>query len=92
MLGQFEIGAASTRESASEEIMIRRRDVPLAAAAHGLAIWSGSAFAQTKGPDEEGSRDCPDTGRRRTSESTSILAPVRDEHHFPGLIGAIVEG
>ena len=39
-------------ESAGEEIMIRRRDVPFAAAGRGLAIWSGFALAQTNGTDQ----------------------------------------
>jgi CubicO group peptidase (beta-lactamase class C family) len=71
--------------------MIRRRDVPLVAAAHGLAIWSGSAFAQTKGRDkkETATAAAPVHADARVSR---ILAPVRDEHHLPGLIGAILKG
>ena len=71
--------------------MIRRRDVPLAAAAQGLAIWSGSAFAQTKGRDkkETATAAAPVHADARVSR---ILAPVRDEHHLPGLIGAILKG
>ena len=72
--------------------MIRRRDVPLAAAAQGLAIWSGSAFAQTKRPEKKEAATAPAAGPWRTSGSASILAPVRDEHHLPGLIGAILKG
>jgi CubicO group peptidase (beta-lactamase class C family) len=90
-LGWFETGAASTRESASDEIMMRRRDVPLAAAAQGLAIWSGSAFAQSKGHDKKESAfaAAPVQPDERVKK---ILAPIRDEHHLPGLVGAVLTG
>ena len=71
--------------------MIRRRDVPLAAAAHGLAIWSGSAIAQTKGPDKKKTATAAPPVHTDARVSR-ILAPVRDEHHLPGLIGAILKG
>ena len=83
--------AASTRETASEEIMIRRRDVPLAVAAQGLAIWSGSAFGQTKGLERKEARTAPPPVRA-DERVNQVLAPVRDEHHLPGLIGAILTG
>jgi CubicO group peptidase (beta-lactamase class C family) len=71
--------------------MIRCRDVPLVAAAHGLALWSGPAFAQTKGTDatEKATAPMPVTADERVNQ---ILAPVRSAHHLPGLIGAIVQG
>src|SRR5260370_2195789 len=71
--------------------MIRRRDVPLAAAAQGLAIWSGSAFAQTKRADKKETATAP-APVHADERVSRILAPIRDEHHFPGLIGAVLKG
>src|SRR5580693_5976841 len=71
--------------------MIRRRDVPLAVASHGLAIWSGSAFAQTKPPPKKASAPAPEAVKADERVSR-VLAPVRDKHRVPGLIGAIVNG
>ena len=34
-------------------MMIKRRDVLLAAASHGLAFWSVAAFGQTKGKEQK---------------------------------------
>jgi CubicO group peptidase (beta-lactamase class C family) len=71
--------------------MIRRRDVPLALAAQGLAIWSGSAFGQKKAPDrkEAAPSPLPVEADKRVNQ---VLAPIRDEHHLPGLLGAILIG
>ena len=57
----------------------------------GLAIWSGSAIAQTKGPEkkEAATGPAPVQADERVNQ---VLAPVRDEHHLPGLIGAILKG
>ena len=63
--------------------MITRRDVPLAAAAQGLAIWSGSAFAQTKRPDKKEAATAAGRPVRADERVNQILAPVRDEHHLP---------
>ena len=71
--------------------MIRRRDVPLAVASHGLAIWSGSAFAQTKPPPKKASAPAPEAVKADERVSR-VLAPVRDKNRVPGLIGAIVNG
>jgi CubicO group peptidase (beta-lactamase class C family) len=71
--------------------MIRRRDVPLAAAAQGLAIWSGSAFAQTKRADKKETATAP-APVHADERVSRILAPIRDEHHLPGLIGAVLKG
>jgi CubicO group peptidase (beta-lactamase class C family) len=62
-------------------------------AAEGLALWSARAFGQDEPPatDEE---DKPG-GRpaiRADERVNQVLAPVRDEHHLPGLIGAILTG
>ena len=87
--------AASTRKSTSEDTVIRRRDVPLVAAAQGLAIWSGSAIGQTKGTEkgtdakQKGTAATPVVADERVNQ---ILGPVRSAHHLPGLIGAIVHG
>jgi CubicO group peptidase (beta-lactamase class C family) len=82
----------------SEKIMIRRRDVPLALASHGLAIWSSSAFAQTKAPQKKASvpqkkTSAPAADAVKADERVGqVLAPVREKHRVPGLIGAIVKG
>jgi CubicO group peptidase (beta-lactamase class C family) len=69
--------------------MIRRRDIPLALTAQGLAIWSGSAFAQTKGPEKKAG--APHAALVQADETVNqLLTPIRDEHHVPGLICAIV--
>jgi CubicO group peptidase (beta-lactamase class C family) len=69
--------------------MIRRRDVPLVAVSQGLAIWCGSAFGQTKAIEKKEAAPAPIRADERINE---ILAPVRDLHHLPGLIGAILTG
>jgi CubicO group peptidase (beta-lactamase class C family) len=71
--------------------MISRRDVPLALAAHGLTIWSGSAFGQTKGTERKKATPAP-SPIKADERVNQTLAPIRDEHHIPGLIGAIVTG
>ena len=71
--------------------MITRREVPLAAVAQGLAIWSSSVLAQTKRPDKKETATAPAVVHADERVSR-ILAPVRDEHHLPGLIGAILKG
>jgi len=73
--------------------MINRRDVLRAVAAEGLALWSGPAFGQSQSPgtDEDDTAD----GRppiQADERVNQVLAPVRDEHHLPGLIGAILTG
>jgi CubicO group peptidase (beta-lactamase class C family) len=71
--------------------MIRRRDLPLAAVAHGLAICSGAAYAQKKGSAKNKKRvDATSPPIRADERVNQVLAPIRDEHHLPGLIGAIV--
>ncbi len=75
----------------SEVTMIGRRDFLRAAAVGQMAAFSGSTFGQSRG-----------TSKRRTSAERStiqadervnrVLAPVRDAHHLPGLIGAILSG
>lgn len=68
--------------------MIRRRDIPLAAAAHGLAIWSGSAIARAKGQEKK-KKPATTTPIRADDRVNKILDPIRDEHRLPGLIGAV---
>jgi CubicO group peptidase (beta-lactamase class C family) len=70
-------------------MMIRRRDVLHAAVSHGLAFWSIAAFGQTKGKEQKKAAPSPVQADDRVNK---ILAPVRDEHHLPGLIGAIITG
>jgi CubicO group peptidase (beta-lactamase class C family) len=71
--------------------MIRRRDLPLAMTAQGLSIWSASALGQTKGPERKEFRSDP-TAVTADERVNRVLAPIRDEHLLPGLIGAILAG
>jgi len=71
--------------------MIGRRDILRAAVVGELTLFSGSAFGQSRG-----------TARRRVTQAGAdvqaevrvnrVLDPVRDAHHLPGLIGAILTG
>jgi CubicO group peptidase (beta-lactamase class C family) len=71
--------------------MIGRRDLFRAIAAGELALIPAAAFGQSRG-----------TAKRRIPRARSsaqpdervnrVLAPVRDAHHLPGLIGAILTG
>ena len=70
-------------------MMISRRGFPLTAAAHGLGFWSVAALGQTKGPETKKAAPSPPPVQA-DERVNQILAPVRDEHHLPGLIGAIV--
>jgi CubicO group peptidase (beta-lactamase class C family) len=73
--------------------MINRRDLLRAVAAEGLAFWSPPAFGQSRSQR---------TAEKHTTENpppiladervNRVLAPIRDEHHLPGLIGAIQRG
>jgi CubicO group peptidase (beta-lactamase class C family) len=73
--------------------MITRRTVLRAAVVSGLAGYCGRALAQSKrkratrqaNPDGA----APVQGDERVAQ---VLAPVRDTHHLPGLVGAIVTG
>ena len=75
----------------TNSMKMRRRDVPLAVAARGLAIWCGSAFAQTKAPEKKAAA-LPSEAVEPDERVNRRLAPIRDKHHVPGLIGAIVTG
>jgi CubicO group peptidase (beta-lactamase class C family) len=73
--------------------MITRRGI-LQVAVQGLAAGFGSAMAQQ--PKRKGgtrkkasSKSGPVQADERINE---VLAPIRDEHHLPGLIGAILTG
>ena len=71
--------------------MIGRRDILRAAAAGGLAFGSRDLFAQTKGTTKK--KATPEPASVLADERVNqVLAPVRDEHRLPGLIGAIVTG
>ena len=73
--------------------MINRRDLLRAVAAEGLAFWSGPAFGQSQA--QETDEDEAADGRppvQADERVNQVLAPVRDEHHLPGLIAAIVTG
>jgi len=73
--------------------MINRRDLLRAVAAEGLALCSGPALGQSQSQGTDGH----DTTEARPTiqadpRMNQVLAPVRDEHHLPGLIGAILTG
>ena len=73
--------------------MINRRDLLRSVAADGLAFWTGRAFGQSQAQET----DENDTADGRPSVEpdervNNVLAPVRDEHHVPGLIAAILTG
>jgi CubicO group peptidase (beta-lactamase class C family) len=76
--------------------MITRRGVLQAAAVQGLAGWFGPAMAQQPKRKSKGAtkkKDGSDPAAVEPDERVSdVLAPVRDEHHLPGLIGAILAG
>jgi CubicO group peptidase (beta-lactamase class C family) len=78
--------------------MISRRDLLLAGAAGSVATWPGLALAQSQSQPrskktakkkQARSPQAPIQADRRTND---VLAPVRDEYHLPGLIGAILVG
>jgi CubicO group peptidase (beta-lactamase class C family) len=73
--------------------MITRRGV-LRVAVQGLAVGFGSAMAQQpkrKGGTRKKASNNP-APVRADERLNDILAPIRDEHHLPGLIGAILSG
>ncbi len=71
--------------------MIGRRDLLRAATAGGLTFFSGSAFGQARGTAKR--RVAPAAANVQADERVNrVLAPVRDAHHLPGLIGAILTG
>jgi CubicO group peptidase (beta-lactamase class C family) len=77
--------------------MIGRRDILRAAAAGGLAFGSRDLFAQTTGTEKKKStpakkKATPEPPVVADERVNQVLAPVRDEHRLPGLIGAIVTG
>src|SRR5262245_14444408 len=76
--------------------MITRRGVLQAVAVQGLAGPFGAAMAQqvkSKGkgstPKKAAGDPAPVREDKRVGE---VLAPVRDDNHLPGLIGAILAG
>jgi CubicO group peptidase (beta-lactamase class C family) len=72
--------------------MIGRRDVLRAAAAGGLAFGCRDLFGQTKGSSKQ-KKAAPEAASVVADERVNqVLAPIRDEHRLPGLIGAILTG
>ena len=75
--------------------MITRRGV-LRVAVQGLAGGFGSAMAQQPkrkvGGDAGRGRRAIRRRSRADERINDVLAPIRDEHHLPGLIGAILTG
>jgi len=71
--------------------MIGRRKLLQAAVAGELTIFSGSAFGQVRQKSKR--RTGPAAVPLKADERVNrVLAPVRDAHHLPGLIGAILTG
>jgi CubicO group peptidase (beta-lactamase class C family) len=71
--------------------MTTRRRFLQAAAIQGLAGGFGSAFARAKPEDILRNDAAHDPQPVRADERLArLLAPIRDEHHLPGLIGAIL--
>jgi CubicO group peptidase (beta-lactamase class C family) len=77
--------------------MITRRTILQAATAQGLAGTFGAALAQSQSPSrgkataqKKGSNDR--VAVQSDTRIERVLAPVRDTHHLPGLIGAILVG
>ena len=80
---------------ASDATMINRRDVLKAVAPGALWFPSGSARAQSR-PSRTVPKKKPITSHPAPAEVDTrvndVLTPIRDEHHLPGLIGAILRG
>ena len=76
--------------------MMNRRDVLKAVAAGGLAFPSGAAWAQSRSKrtakKKKDLSSSSATSLQVDERVNQVLAPVRDEHHLPGLIGAISIG
>jgi CubicO group peptidase (beta-lactamase class C family) len=71
--------------------MIGRRDLLRAAVAGELSSFSGVCFGQSRGKAKR--RIVPERAIVEADERVNrVLAPVRDAHHLPGLIGAIMTG
>jgi CubicO group peptidase (beta-lactamase class C family) len=82
---------AFRRISRVESTMFGRRAFLQAVAAGELAWFSGSSFGQTRGNAKR--RAAPVGGNVQGDQRVKdVLAPVRDAHHLPGLIGAILTG
>ncbi len=71
--------------------MIGRRDLLRAAVAGELTLFSRSAFGQARGTAKR--RVAPAATNVQADERVNrVLDPVRNAHHLPGLIGAILTG
>ena len=78
--------------------MITRRGMLRAVAVQGLAGGFGAAMAQqSRRKDSNRQKAATRTDDEQTpvvadERLNDVLAPIRDEHHLPGLIGAILTG
>jgi CubicO group peptidase (beta-lactamase class C family) len=74
--------------------MITRRVLLQAAVVHGLAGSTGSAFAQKRSRKAGRVKRTPkDQSPIQSDERVErVLAPVRDAHHLPGLVGGLFTG
>jgi CubicO group peptidase (beta-lactamase class C family) len=70
--------------------MIGRREF-LRAATVGFGLGSGTAFGQSRGKRKKGIAPAR-TVIEADQRLNRVLDPVRDAHHLPGLIGAIMAG
>jgi CubicO group peptidase (beta-lactamase class C family) len=75
--------------------MVNRRDILKAVAAGGLAFPSGAVWAQAR-PKRTAKKKKAVTADEASLQGderiSQMLAPIRDEYHLPGLIGAILLG
>jgi CubicO group peptidase (beta-lactamase class C family) len=76
--------------------MINRREVLRAAAGGALLLQGGTALAQSRPkrtPKKKQTASAPDDKALQSDQRVEdLLGPIRDEHHLPGLIGAISFG
>jgi len=71
--------------------MVTRRRVLQAGAIQGLTGCFGSAFAQSKSKDKPTTDSAHDQPSFHPDERLNrLLAPIRDAHHLPGLLGAVL--
>ena len=76
--------------------MINRRDALKALAGGGVLAYSGPALAQSPSKRSTKTKKKKSAARTQTDQPLQsdarvedVLGPIRDEHHLPGLIGAI---
>jgi CubicO group peptidase (beta-lactamase class C family) len=74
-------------------LMINRRDLLRAGAVQGLAFWSAAALAQS--PAKRAKKKLKAVAKpvaQADERVNRMLAPIREQHDLPGLLGAIQVG